>query len=270
MGATRPAVSSLPFDAFSARLRSRSSASFASESSSAMTSAASSNSRASPTWPTLPTNSATFASTYCARRLMRVSCPSSQVIAYERPFTGTLTWPISVPPRDCRKSVDFLEFAEAAQILWPRFAREGPRPQCPCDLADIEITAGIDAHPVRADEPGRRQARMRVAEPAQQFALVVDDADPGPQVRALQIDRHRRPQLADIADRMPGIIHVKAARAVQIVPLSLVFAVAVEHLHAVVLAVGDIDPTLGVGADIVHDIELALTGAGRAPRHQQF
>jgi hypothetical protein len=35
---------------------------------------------------------------------------------------------------------------------------------------------------------------------------------------------------------------------VQIVPLRLVFAVAVEHLHAVVLAVGDIDPAVGVGA----------------------
>jgi hypothetical protein len=40
---------------------------------------------------------------------------------------------------------------------------------------------------------------------------------------------------------------------VQIVPLRLVFAVAVEYLHTMVFAVGDIDPTLGVGADIVHD-----------------
>jgi hypothetical protein len=42
-------------------------------------------------------------------------------------------------------------------------------------------------------------------------------------------------------------------------------AVAVEHLHAVVLAVGDIDPAVGIGRDVVHDVELAGIGAGLAP-----
>ncbi len=69
---------------------------------------------------------------------------------------------------------------------------------------------------------------------------------------------------------MAGIVHVEPARAVQIVPLRLVLAVAVEHLDAVVLAIGDIDPAIGVGADVVHDVELARVGAGAAPRHQQF
>src|ERR1700730_8248080 len=125
------------------------------------------------------------------------------------------------PPlvRDLPKSADFLELAEAAQLLGPRFAGEGPRPQGPRDLADIEVAAGIGAHAVRADEAGRRQARMRIAKPAQQLALMVDDADPRPQIRALQIDRHRRTEFADIADRVTGIIHIEAARAVQVVPL---------------------------------------------------
>src|SRR5207302_7856795 len=114
-----------------------------------------------------------------------------------------------------RQSADSLEFAEAAQIFGSRLAREGPRPQRPCDLADIEIAAGIGAHAVRADEAGRAQARMRIAEPAQQFALVVDDADPRPEVRAFQVDCHRWAELADIADRVPGIVHVEAAWAVQ-------------------------------------------------------
>ena len=111
---------------------------------------------------------------------------------------------------------------------------------------------------------------MRIAEAAQQLALVIDDADPRPEIRALQVDRHRRAELADIADRVAGVVHVEAARAVQIVPLRLVFAVAVEHLHPVVLAVGDIDPAIGIGADVVHDVELAGLGAGLAPRHQQL
>jgi hypothetical protein len=46
----------------------------------------------------------------------------------------------------------------------------------------------------------------------------------------------------------------------QIVPLRLVSAVTVEHLNAMILAVGDIDPAIGVSDDIVHDVE---TGRGR-------
>ncbi len=51
----------------------------------------------------------------------------------------------------------------------------------------------------------------------------------------------------------------------QVIPLRLVFAVAVEHLDAVVLAVGDIDETVGVGCDVVDDVELAGIGARFAP-----
>ena len=51
----------------------------------------------------------------------------------------------------------------------------------------------------------------------------------------------------------------------QIVPLRLVLAVAVEHLNAVVFAVGDVDPAVGVATDVVDDVELALVGAGLAP-----
>jgi hypothetical protein len=53
------------------------------------------------------------------------------------------------------------------------------------------------------------------------------------------------------------------------VPLGLVFAVAVEHLHAMVLAVGDIDQAVVVAGDVVHEVELARAGARLAPRGQQ-
>src|SRR5260370_23841117 len=46
-------------------------------------------------------------------------------------------------------------------------------------------------------------------------------------------------------------------------------AVAVAHLHAVVFAVGDIDPSVGVGGDVVDDVELAGIGAGLAPGFEQ-
>ena len=56
----------------------------------------------------------------------------------------------------------------------------------------------------------------------------------------------------------------------QVVPLRLVAAVAVENLHPVVLAVGDIDPAVRVGDDVVRDVELARIGAALAPRKQQL
>jgi hypothetical protein len=62
----------------------------------------------------------------------------------------------------------------------------------------------------------------------------------------------------------------RGRKAVQIFPLRLVFAIAVKDLDSMVLAVGDIDPAVGVAADIVNDVELAGAGAGLAPRHQQF
>src|SRR6266849_10325314 len=63
-----------------------------------MTSAARRISRASPICPKFLANSAILASTYCARRRMRGSCPSAQLRAKSRPFTLTTTWPISFLP----------------------------------------------------------------------------------------------------------------------------------------------------------------------------
>jgi hypothetical protein len=56
-----------------------------------------------------------------------------------------------------------------------------------------------------------------------------------------------------------AIGHAEATRAVQVLPLGLEFTVAVEDLHPVVFTVGDVDPTIGVTADVVDDVELAFT-----------
>src|SRR3954468_19286287 len=106
---------------------------------------------------------------------------------------------------------------------------------------------------------------MWIAKARQQLAPVVDDADPRAEIRAVQVYCHGGTQLADIADRLMSVRHEEPARPMQIVPLRLVLAVAVENLDAVVLAVGDIDPAVGVAADIVDDIELAGIGARLAP-----
>ena len=79
-----------------------------------------------------------------------------------------------------------------------------------------------------------------------------------------------RTNFADVENRLMAIGHAEATRAVQVLPLGLELTVTVEDLHPVVLTVGDVDPTIGVTADVVDDIELAFTGAGLTPRHQQL
>ena len=56
----------------------------------------------------------------------------------------------------------------------------------------------------------------------------------------------------------------------EIVPLRFVLAVAVKDLHAMIFAIGDVDPTLVVAGDIVDEIELPRIGTRLAPGEQQF
>src|SRR5580692_10773419 len=95
-----------------------------------------------------------------------------------------------------------LVFLQRADVSRPRRVGVELRPLRPRDFTDIEVAARVDAKPVRAEKRGRRGAGVHVAEARQQFALVVDDADPGAKVRAVAVDRLYRAELTDIADRM--------------------------------------------------------------------
>jgi hypothetical protein len=65
-------------------------------------------------------------------------------------------------------------------------------------------------------------------------------------------------------------VGIEPAWPMQVVPLSLVAALAVEDLHAVVLAVGHVHEPIPVGGDVVREVELAGIGAGLAPREQML
>src|SRR5205807_2291509 len=139
----------------------------------------------------------------------------------------------------------------------------------PGNLPDIDVAVPVDAEAVGRGELAGRQPGFLI-DPADHLALARDDAEARPQIGELGVDRLVRPQLADVADAVRAAFHVEAARAVQIVPLRLVFAVAVENLHPVVLAIGDVDPAVGIADDIVRDVELARTGAAFAPGKQEL
>ena len=97
-----------------------------------------------------------------------------------------------------------------------------------------------------------------------------DDADARADAGRLRIHRHPGSALADIRQRTLPSRHAQPARAVQVVPLRVILALPVEHLHAVVLAVGHIDPAVLVAADVVHDVECAGIGARLAPGELQL
>ena len=94
--------------------------------------------------------------------------------------------------------------------------------------------------------------------------------DPWSDAGRLGIDRHARPALANIGNRVAALGHAQAAGAVHVVPLRLKLAFAVEHLDAVILPVRHVDPAIFVATDVVHDIERAGLGARLAPGVQQF
>src|SRR5882672_5395649 len=56
----------------------------------------------------------------------------------------------------------------------------------------------------------------------------------------------------------------------QIVPLRLVLAVAVEHLDTMVLPIGDIDPALLIGANVMDDVELPGIASRLAPGEKRL
>src|SRR5215472_1492674 len=123
---------------------------------------------------------------------------------------------------------------------------------------------------MRRQEPSGLSPSRSFAEASDQLAFMVDNADPRPEIWDVTADGGSRSDLADIADRLAAIGHVEPARPVQVLPLRLVSAVAVEYLDTMVLAIGDVDPAVGVAANVVHDIELALTRAGLSPGHQKL
>src|SRR5215471_16616160 len=123
---------------------------------------------------------------------------------------------------------------------------------------------------MRRQEFGRTQAWAKPTQAGNALARIVDDRNPWAEVWDVAADRLHRAEFADVADWAFARRHEQAARAVQIVPLCLVLAVAVEHLHAMILPVGHIDPAIGIAGDVVRNIEFAWIRARRTPGEQQL
>ena len=110
---------------------------------------------------------------------------------------------------------------------------------------------------MRSDELSRFEPwSLLPAKPRDQSSLTIDDGKARPQIGCIEIDAHPGPQFTDDESWRPTPAAIQATRPVQIVPLRLVFAVAIEYLNTMVLAVGNVDPSVFIRSDVVRDIEL--------------
>src|SRR5688572_9054862 len=126
----------------------------------------------------------------------------------------------------------------------------------------------VDGAPVRGHELTRLLAGEPPADPSEQLPLDAEDAHARTEVGDVLVHGEVRGQLADEEDVAQPGVGGQAARTVQIVPLREVATVRIEDLHAVVLAVGHVHESGGVGGDVVRQVEAPGVGAGLAPRHQ--
>ena len=86
------------------------------------------------------------------------------------------------------------------------------------------------------------------------FAFAVHDGEARTDVWVVSVHRHRRAQLADDELRFCSAAAVEAAGPVHVGPLRFIFSVSVEHLNAMVLAVGGVHPAFRVRSDDINRV----------------
>src|SRR5215831_13876902 len=152
------------------------------------------------------------------------------------------------PPRvipSGRRARELLERADLARRT-QRAAQRRPR-----HLGHVEVAAGVDGAAVRRDELTGRLASEAIPDPAHQITLARQDAHAISDVGDLRVHGERGAELADVEEIALPAVREHPARPVQVLPLPLIASSVVEDLDAVVLAVGDVYETLGVGGDVM-------------------
>src|SRR5262249_262269 len=99
-------------------------------------------------------------------------------------------------------------------------------------------------------------------------ALERNDADPGAQIRHVLVNRQLGRQLTDEEQAAIPAVAAEATGPMEVVELREVVPVAVEDLHAVVLAIGHLDEPVGWGGDVGGKIETPGVGPRLAPREE--
>src|SRR5215469_3180185 len=115
------------------------------------------------------------------------------------------------------------------------------------------------------EELGWPHPRPQPAQPCNALTGMIDNRHSRSEIGDMATDRLHRSQFANVADRTLARGHEQPARPMQVVPLGLVFAIAIEHLDPMVLAIGNIHPTIRIARNVVSDVELTRISTWRTP-----
>ena len=136
---------------------------------------------------------------------------------------------------------------------------------------DVDCATRIDSDAVRCNERAGAFGTAAVSNTREQLPVLVEDTDTRSKLRPVPIaellSRRKLSNVETVA--ASGTTHAQAAGTIKIMPLRFIFSVAVEHLNAVVLPIGDVDIAISIAADIVHNIELSGSSSWFAPRRKQ-
>ena len=141
-------------------------------------------------------------------------------------------------------------------VAWPRRER---------NFTHIDVAMRVDRQPVRRHEFAWPMTGTGTAESRKKLAAIRHDAHSCTQIGRTHVHSETRTKFADVADLLAARRHAQSAWPMQIVPLSLVDAVAVENLHSVIFSIRHVDPPIKITTNIVHKIELSGVSPGLAP-----
>src|SRR5262249_40138130 len=128
---------------------------------------------------------------------------------------------------------DFFQLLQAAALAhfrWHWRLWKARLPVGDADLADIDVASRVERQPVRRQEFSSLDAwAMLAAAPRNAFALGIHDGQARAEIGHFEIDGHAWAEFTDYEIGMLAAATMQRAGTVQIVPLRLVFAIAVEH-----------------------------------------
>ena len=166
---------------------------------------------------------------------------------------------------------DQLTAGQTRSNFWSDRISRGGVSRLPCAVHDTSATYRSPREST-VQPWGATNSRALAGEPAadarDDLALRRQDRHARAQERDVLVDGERGRQLADVEQAAVVADREEAARPVQVVALPRVAAPVVEDLDAMVLAVRDVDESLGIRRDVVRQVEAPRLRAGLAPREE--
>lgn len=138
------------------------------------------------------------------------------------------------------------------------------------DIANVEISFAVISDAMGGKKLAWLQARAFLGvEARQNIALLVKNTDKRANIRKFSVHLQIRSQLTYDTVRTTAGRYGQSAGTVHVVNLRFKATLFIENLNARIFPVSDIDPAVGIAADVVRKIKLSGTRSGRDPTFKQ-